>query len=74
MKIRQEILEKLNVPTYRLRLAQHLGVTEQTIYRHLVNNSSDGELTKMKPLMAISEEIGVPVTEILEEEAVPAKA
>jgi hypothetical protein len=68
MKIKQEILDKINNPLVRVRLAVRLGVGEQTLQVRMRKNSSNGRLTKMDALRAISEEVGVDVMEILFDE------
>lgn len=66
MKIRKKILDKINTPTVRNRIAQLLGVGEQAIAVQLRRNGANGRMTKMDALEAISEVTGTPVTEICE--------
>lgn len=68
MKIKQKILDKIDNPLVRSKLAVKLLCGEQNLAVHMRRNSSDGRLTKMDALMAISEEVGCEVTDILEEE------
>lgn len=65
-KVKQSVLDLImNIPARR-RIGEKLGIGDQALYNHLSNNAPDGSLTKMKALVAISEETGVPVTDILE--------
>lgn len=68
MKIKQEIVKKINKPLIRTRIAARMGIGEQTFQVRLRENASNGRLTKMDALRAISEEIGCGVTDILSEE------
>lgn len=67
MKVRQEILDKVNNPTSRTRIALDLGVGEQVIAIHMRRNARNGRLTKYDALNAISKEAEVTVDQILEE-------
>lgn len=68
MKVTQKILDLVDQPQPRTRIAMKLGVGEQTIAVHMRRNTPDGRMTKMDFLQAISEESGFPVDEILETE------
>lgn len=68
MKIKSEILAKVNNPQSRTKIATDLGVGEQTIAYQMRVNADDGRLTKMDALKAIAKESGVDVSEILEQE------
>lgn len=70
MKVKQSILDRLNNVVSRRNIAVRLGLGETAVYNHMRLNKSDGYLTKMKALMAISEESGVPVDQILESDTV----
>lgn len=68
MIVRQAILEKVNKPLVRSRIAVALGVGEQAVAMQMRNNTPDGRLTKMDALQAIAKEAGCEVSEILEAE------
>lgn len=68
MIVRQAILEKVNKPLIRSRIAVALGVGEQTVAMQMRNNTPDGRLTKMDALQAIAKEVGCGIEEILEAE------
>jgi len=68
MKVKQKILELIDKPIIRTTIAGKLGVGEQTIAIHIRRNVSNGRMTKMDFLQAISEVTGSPVNTILEEE------
>lgn len=68
MKIKQKILDKIDSPLVRSKLAVQLKCGEQNLAVQMRKNISNGRLTKMDALIAISEEVGCSVTDILEEE------
>lgn len=68
MKIKQKILDKIDTPLVRNRIAQKLMCGEQNLAGQMRRNISNGRLTKMDALIAISEEVGCQVTDVLEEE------
>lgn len=70
MKIKQDIVDKIDNPISRTRIAMDLKVGEQTVALQLRQNNDNGRLTKMDALSAISKEVGIPVNEILEEATV----
>lgn len=72
MKVKQEILNRINNVTSRKRILESMGTEfgDQALYKQIKDNTNDGPLTKMKALKAISEVTGVPVDKILEEEKV----
>lgn len=72
MKIKKSILKKINTVRQRMSIADKLGCGEQALAVQLRINKSDGRLTKMDALQAISQELGVDIGEILEKE--PSKA
>lgn len=65
MKLRPKILEKLNTPSVRVRLALALNCTEQTVIRYIKAN--DDNLTKAAALAVIREETGLEDSEVLED-------
>lgn len=67
MKLRQEILDKIDNPKTRRAIANELDCGEQNIVVHLRRNLDNGRMTKMDALQAISKVAGVPIVEILEE-------
>lgn len=67
MKIKQSILDVIDKPTSRNRIAMELGCGEQNIAVHMSRNRPNGRLTKMDALVAIAKEAQVGVDEILEE-------
>lgn len=70
MKVKQEILDRINNVTSRKRILEFMGSEygDQALYKQIKDNSEDGPLTKMKAVLAISKETGIPVDQILEEE------
>lgn len=73
MKIKQKILDIIDNPQSRTAIASELKVGEQTIAVQLRGNKSNGRMTKMDSLLAISKVSGYPVSEILEQEPVEVK-
>lgn len=67
MKVRQEILEKIN-PAMRAEIAVELGTDAQNVYVAMKRNVDNGRMTKMDFLMAISKILKIEIEEILEEE------
>ena len=72
MKVRQKILDIIDNPKCRVAIATELGVGEQAITVHIKGNRTNGRMTKMDFLQAISKVSGCPIDEILEEEKVQA--
>lgn len=58
MKLKQSILDKIDKPQVRTRIANSLGCGEQVVAVHMRRNSTNGRLTKMDALQAISKELG----------------
>ena len=67
MKVKQQVLDKIDNPTTRNVLGSKLLVGEQAIAKHLRANRQNGRMTKYDALQAVSEVTGVPISEILEE-------
>jgi hypothetical protein len=67
MKVKQEILDRVNNTEKRVLIAQELKVGEQMVQSHMRRNANNGRMTKMDFLQAISKVSGVPVDEILEQ-------
>lgn len=71
MKLKQEIIDKVKDSESRKRIITNVpGMGDQWLIKLLKENRDNGRLTKMDVLTAISEETGVPVTELLESEQV----
>jgi hypothetical protein len=68
MKIRQKILDQINEPGTRSKIAVALKQGEQAVYVACKINADDGPLTKYAALTAISEITGLPFNKIVEEE------
>src|SRR5690242_19569560 len=67
MKLKQEVVDKLNNPPTRRRISAKLkSCGDQAIYKHLRGNSDNGRLTKMDALKAIAEETGLTIDQLLE--------
>lgn len=74
MKVRQEILEKINNPQSRTKIAMALGQGEQSIALVCRTNQPNSALTKWAAVKVISEELNVPMDQVLEESSlVPAQ-
>lgn len=70
MKVKQTILDQINNVASRRRISTKLDIGDQMLYKHIKTNADDGPLTKMKAIICISEETGVDVSEILEDEII----
>lgn len=70
MKLKQEIINKVNNPASRARMGLVLGCGDQMLYIHLKENKDNGRLTKMDALQAIAKEAQIEIDEILEEDKV----
>jgi hypothetical protein len=70
MKLKQEIVDRLNNPPTRRRISAKLkSCGDQAIYKHLRGNAENGRLTKMDALKAIAEELGLSIDDLLEDSA-----
>lgn len=72
MKLTDKAITEIKEPAVRRRLADALDCTDQTIVRYIKENEFNGDLTKAAALKVISEETGLPSSEILEEDEVAA--
>jgi hypothetical protein len=72
MKIKQNIIDLINTPTQRTKIALRLGCGEQNIAGVIRRNEDNGRLTRMDALEAISAETGFTVEELLERDRVSA--
>jgi hypothetical protein len=70
MKIRKKVLNKINTPEKRTRIALSLGQGEQSVAVMCRRNTVNGPLTKAAALKAIREITGLTDDEILEGESV----
>jgi len=68
MKLKQEIIDRLNNPPTRRRISAKLkSCGDQAIYKHLRGNAENGRLTKMDALKAIAQETGLSIDDLLED-------
>lgn len=67
MRIKQFVLDKINNVQSRRQIAEALNVGDQNVYRLISKNATDGHLTKLKVLRIISEEVGLPIDDLVEE-------
>lgn len=70
MKVKQDILERINNVQSRMGIATRLQTGEQNIVLAIRRNASNGRMTKMDFLQAVEAETGILVGEILEEETI----
>lgn len=66
MKLKKSIIDAINNPQARTRIAVALKTGEANISLHLRNNKANSRLTKMDALMVIAAEAGCEVSEVLE--------
>lgn len=66
MRLKYEILQKINTPKIRVALAQRLGVTEASIINYIKRNSDN--LTKAAALQIIREALRLSDEQLLEED------
>jgi hypothetical protein len=66
MKIKKGILDQIDNPQTRTKIAMELGQGEQSIALACRSNQKNGTLTKWAALKVISLETGVPIDDILE--------
>ena len=71
MRIKQDILDSINNPQSRTKIALALGIGEQSIAINCRANSTNGVLTKYAALEVISEETGKSIEEILDRKSIP---
>lgn len=74
MIIKQAILDIIDNPQSRTRIASELGVGEQAIAIQLRRNTPNGRMTKMDALQAIAKESSCDIGEILEKEPISEEA
>ncbi|WP_430900550.1 MULTISPECIES: hypothetical protein [unclassified Paraflavitalea] len=66
MKIKQTILDQVNNPKARTKIAMAINQGEQSIWLLMKDNKPNSSLTKYAALRVISEEVGVAIEDILE--------
>lgn len=66
MKLKNDIVQKINNVPVRRRLGEKLNIGDQMLYHHLRVNREDGCLTRMTALVFIAQEVGLKVDELLE--------
>ncbi len=66
MKLKKSIIDKINNPQARTRIAVALTTGEANVTLHIKNNKANGRLTKMDALIAIAAEAGCEVSEVLD--------
>ena len=64
MRIKKEIIDRINNVQTRMRLAGILGIGEAMLYDHINRNKPGGRLTRIDALLAIAEELGIPQSEV----------
>jgi hypothetical protein len=70
MKIKKKVLNKINTPYDRTRIALALGQGEQSVALMCRKNAVNGPLTKAAALIAIREITGLGDEDILEQDKV----
>ena len=71
MKIKQNILDSIDNPQSRTKIAMVLHIGEQAIAKACRANDPNGTLTKYAALEVISEETGKKIEDILERKSIP---
>lgn len=68
MKIKRKILDQINNPRSRARICCQVGIGDRALLKSISKNIDNGPLTKMSYLLAISNEVGLPIEKLFEEE------
>lgn len=68
MKIKRKILDQINNPRSRARICCQVGIGDRALLKSISKNIDDGPLTKMSYLCAISNEVGLPIEKLFEED------
>lgn len=68
MKIKSDVLDQINIPTVRNRIAMAYGIGEQAVAVWCRKNRANGPLTKAQTLQVIRAETGLDNEDILESE------
>lgn len=71
MKLKQQILDSIDNPQSRTKIAMALQIGEQAVAKACRANDPNGTLTKYAALEVISEETGKPIEKLLERTQVP---
>ncbi len=71
MRIKQDILDLVNNPQSRTKIAMALSLGEQSIAIACRENIDNGTLTKYAALEVISEETGNKIEDIIERKSIP---
>jgi hypothetical protein len=69
MKIKKNILKRINNPQDRTRIAIALGTGEQAVAVAVRNNAPQGPLTRFAALEVISKLTGVDMPDLIERES-----
>ena len=70
MRIKQDILDSINNPQSRTKIAMALSMGEQSVAIACRANQTNGTLTKYAALAVISEETGKNIDELLDRDTV----
>lgn len=73
MKVKRNILDLVNNPRARTRIADKLNCGEQAVYLQIKWNHPNGRLTKYDALKALAEETGQPIADLVEEGTIEEK-
>lgn len=65
MKVKQNILNQINNVQTRMAIANRLKTGEQNIVLAMRRNATNGRMTKMDFLLAVTAETGINIDEIL---------
>lgn len=65
MKLKTDVLQKVNKPRVRLELANVLDCTEQTIIRYIKKNEENGPLTSLAAMKTIKKCTGMTTTSLI---------
>lgn len=68
MKIKRKILDQINNPRSRARICCQVGIGDRALLKSISKNIDNGPLTKMSYLLAISNEVGLPIEKLFEED------
>lgn len=67
MRLKQKIVLKIKgMPRIPTRIAYEINISIQTAYRWIAQNKENGDLTRLKILQILSEELNVPIDDLLE--------
>lgn len=67
MKMQASIIQRIRKNSMlRRELAYKLGISDQTIARHLRENSDNGDLTKYFAMTIIGKHLGIKIDDLIE--------